>query len=335
MRDVAKSAGVSLKTVSRVVNGEGGVTAPLEQRVRAAVRTLGYQPDDRARYLRRAAPSTRTIGYIQMDVANPFFSSLYRGLEDVATENGYLVLAGSSDADPEREAALVQAFVARRVDGLVIASNRPDHDVLRAEIEHGTAVVFVDHDPALDFVDVVRTDHYGGAATATRHLIAGGHARIAFLGDDPMYFSAAERRRAFVDTMAEAGLATPWLLTAMTDPSESERAVTELLAAADRPTALFTAQNFVTIGAIAAIHRLGLQHQIAVVGFDDLDIAEWVDPKITVVPQQPTELGKLAAERLFQRLAGHQPAPTRTIVEPRLIARGSGEIPPPAYRGRG
>ncbi|MDH3682015.1 MAG: LacI family transcriptional regulator [Acidimicrobiia bacterium] len=328
MRDVANAAGVSLKTVSRVVNNEASVTAGLEQRVRSAIRALGYQPDDRARYLRRAATGSRSLGFVQTDVANPFFAAMFRGLEDVVRAEGFLVFAGSSDADPDREEELVRAFIARRVDGLVIASARSDLSFLAAEVEHGTPLVFVDLEPAIDLGDVVRTDHYGGAAMATRHLLEHGHRRIAFLGDSPMFFSARERRRAFVDVMAEAGCPTPWLLTDLTTPEESEAAAHELLNRADRPTALFTAQNFVTIGAVKAMHGLGVQHEIALVGFDDVDIAELVEPKLTVVPQDPGALGRLAGERLFARLASTGRPFERTVLESKLIPRGSGEIRP-------
>lgn len=328
MRDVANEAGVSLKTVSRVVNEEGGVTSNLEERVRVAIHRLGYQPDDRARFLRRSKASSRSLGFVQMDVANPFFSSIFRGLEDVAQDNGFLVLSGSSDADPAREEALIRAFIARRVDGLVIASGRSDLAFLTTELEHGTPVVFIDIEPPIDAGDLVRTDHYAGAGSATRHLLKHGHSNIAFLGDDPTFFSAEERRRSFLDVMSEAGYASPVAVSGLHDPKLAEEKTLELLSGPNRPTALFAAQNFVTIGAVRALHQLGLQHEIALVGFDDLELAELVSPKITVVPQHPLLLGLLAGEQLFARLAGAKGPPERNIIKPTLIERGSGEIPP-------
>lgn len=328
MRDVAEAAGVSLKTVSRVVNQEHGVTAPLEERVRAAIDALGYQPDDRARFLRRSATSSRSLGFVQMDVANPFFSSIFRGLEDVARDNGFLVLSGSSDADPGREEALIRAFIARRVDGLVIASGRSSLEFLATEVAHGTPLVFLDIDPPIDAGDVIRTDHFQGAVTATQHLLQHGHTEVAFLGDDVGYFSARQRRDGFLDVMTKAGFFSPIVLPDLTNPEQAEEAALLLLQSDRRPTALFTAQNFVTIGAIRALHRLGLQHEIALVGFDDLELAELVSPKITVVPQHPLLLGLLAGERLFARLSGDTKPPEHNIINPTLIERGSGEIPP-------
>ncbi|MEL7156646.1 MAG: LacI family DNA-binding transcriptional regulator [Actinomycetota bacterium] len=328
MRDVAEAAGVSLKTVSRVVNGEAGVTPALQEQVRSAVHSLDYRPDHRARSLRRRSTGSRTIGFVQTDVANPFFSAVFRGMEDEASTRGFLVVAGSSDADADREEALVRSFVERRVDGLVMASATPDLSYLASELKHGTPVVFVDLEPAAVLGDVVRSDHFGGAAIATRHLVAHGHRRIAFLGDRPSLFSARERRRAFVEVMAEQGLPTPWILSDLTTPGDAEAATDRMLGEQDRPTALFTAQNYVTTGAVRALRRWGLHQRVAVVGFDDPDFAELVDPMLTVVPQDPVSLGRIAASHLFDRLAGAEAKPRRTVVPLDLVQRGSGEIRP-------
>lgn len=329
MRDVAREAGVSLKTVSRVVNGEPGVTDTLADRVRAAVDALGYQPDDRARFLRRTAPSSKSLGFVQMDVANPFFASILRGLEDVARDRGHLVLAGSSDGEPEREEALVRSFIARRVDGLVIASCHPDLTYLTTEMGHGTPVVFVDLEPAADVGELVHADHRGGAMAATAHLLASGHRDIAFLGDRAIYWSADQRRLGFLDAMAGAGVPTPWVLSGLGDPALAQAAAHDLLVSTPRPTALFTAQNFVTIGAVRALHELGLQHEVAVVGFDEVELGDVVQPAISVVPQDPAEIGRLAGERVYARLEGAAPLAAPIALPSTVVARGSGEIPAP------
>ncbi|MEL6983179.1 MAG: LacI family DNA-binding transcriptional regulator [Actinomycetota bacterium] len=338
MRDVAEEAGVSLKTVSRVVNGESGVTDALTDRVRAAVDALGYQPDDRARFLRRAAPSSKSLGFVQMNVANPFFAAILRGLEDVARARGHLVLAGSSDGQPDREEALIKSFIARRVDGLVIASCHPDLAFLTTEMSHGTPVVFVDLEPATDIGELVHADHRGGAKAATTHLLAGGHRDIAFLGDRAIYWSADQRRLGFVDAMAQAGLPTPWILSELGDPILAYTATRDLLLKTPRPTALFTAQHFVTIGAIRALHELGLQHEVAMVGFDEVELGDVIQPAISVVPQDPSEVGRLAGERIYARLEGAAPLSAPISLSAGVVARGSGEIPPPdsaaAQRGR-
>ena len=330
MRDVAREADVSLKTVSRVVNGEPGVTAALAARVDEAIDRLGYRPDDRARFLRRTETSSKTLGLVLVDVANPFSSSIHRGLEDVARSRGHLVLSGSSDGDPVQEKALIASFIARRVDGLVIVSCQPDPSYLAAEIDLGTPIVFVDLRPAVPLGELIHTDHRGGAAAATRHLLDRGHRAVAFLADDLVFWSAAERLDGFRAEMAAAGLATPWVVSGLRDPDDAEAKAESILRQDPRPTALFTAQNFVTIGAVRALHRLGLQHEVALVGFDDIELSEVVDPPITVVPQDPRTLGRLAGERVYDRLAGDGPPAGPIVLETAVVARGSGEIPPRA-----
>jgi LacI family transcriptional regulator len=329
LRDVADHAGVSFKTVSRVVNGEGGVSIELSDRVANSIEQLGYRPDSRARHLRHAAAQTGTIGFILSDVANPFFSAILRGIDDVAGERGALVLTGSTDGDPDRESQLVDSFVSRRVDGLIVVPTaRGISPSLLAEIRRGTPVVFVDLEPDDGEVVTVRTDHRGGAELATRHLIDAGHRDIACFADDRSIFSAAERIVGFRRAMTAAGLAVPPDRVVDGDFGVSgwRDLATEYLARADRPTAVFTAQNFVTIGTAHALHQLGLHHTIAHVGFDDVDLADVIDPPITVIPQQPRLLGQLAAQRLFDRADGVDTDSGRNIVPCELLARGSGEI---------
>lgn len=334
MKDVAAEAGVSLKTVSRVINGETGVRPAVEERVRASANRLGYQPDDRARDLRRGDKSSRSIGFIQVDVANPFFSRILRGIEDVARAQGFLVLSGSSDGDAGREEALLSTFIARRIDGLIMVPSTDDLDALLDEQARGTPVVFLDLEPHPEphrgGADIVRSDHFGGAAAATTHMIAHGQRRIAFVGDHERIFSARERLGGFCRTMEEAGLDTPWIRTGVDNQSDAHRVVTELLSRPDGPTGLFTAQNLITMGAVRALHDLGLQSQRALVGFDDVDLADLVNPGISVVPQDPLELGRRAATLVFRRLTGYDGPPVRDVLPTAVVARGSGEIPPPS-----
>lgn len=330
MRDVAAGAGVSFKTVSRVVNNEGGVRSELVQRVERAIADLGYHPDDRARRLRQRGVHTGTIGFVLVDVANPFFSSILRGIEEVATQQSYLVLAGSTDGLAEREDQLVEAFVARRLEGLIVVSSRLGDGPLGSEIRRGTPVVFVDLEPEDVAVDLVRSDHRGGAAAATEHLRSHGHRDIAFFGDDASVTSAEQRRQGYLDVMGRAGFDVPaHRVVQERHTSDDWRAIiSEYLGQPDPPTALFTAQNFITIGAVRALHDLGLHETIAQVGFDDVDLADVTRPGISVVPQDPRGLGRRAAERLFARVQGLDAPVIRDIVGVAVVERGSGEIPP-------
>jgi LacI family transcriptional regulator len=334
MRDVALAAGTSFKTVSRVVNGEPAVSGELLARIQLAIDELGYRPDDRARRLRQGGTQTGVIGFALVDVANPFFSALLRGIEEVAVKHGYLVLAGSTDANPARENQLIDAFVARRVDGFIVVSSGTENSTLRAELLRGTPVVFLDLEPELRSSDTVRSDHLGGARLATSHLISHGHRDIAFFGDDDRVFSATLRAEGYRGALRDAGV-TPRpdrVVHGRHSAPEWRAIIRDHLSTGKPPTAIVTAQNFITIGAAHALRDLGVQHTVAQVGFDDIDLADVVEPGITVIAQDPPRLGRVAAERLFARIAGTAGKPRRRILTVPLIERGSGEIPPPRSR---
>jgi LacI family transcriptional regulator len=336
LRDVASRAGVSFKTVSRVANGEEGVSHELVLRVEAAIAALGYRPDDRARHLRQSGSSSGAIGFVMVDVANPFFSAILRGIEDVARKMGCLVLSGSSDGDPARQDQSIDAFIARRVDGLIVVPARGEVGVLDHEIQRGTAVVFLDLEPRTVNADLVRSDHFGGASLATQHLLDNGHRDIAFLGDSPEIFSGGERLRGFRATMEAAGLSPSpsRIVTGHYEPSEWLDIALDYFTSDEPPTAILSAQNFVTVGATQALHQLGLQHRIAQVGFDDVDLASVVTPGITVVPQHPSDLGRRAAETLFSRIEDPTRSRVCDIVASPIIARGSGEIRGPLFASK-
>jgi LacI family transcriptional regulator len=332
MHDVAESAGVSLKTVSRVVNRELGVSADLVERVEEAVRRLQYQPDVRARNLRQSEARAASIGFAMVDVANPFFSSILRGIEEVARPQECLVLSGSSDGDLAQQDRLIDTFISQRVAGLVVVPSGDELGPIADEIVRGTPVVFLDCEPRVHSSDLVRSDHFGGAVSITRHLIDHGHRDIAFLGDDITVFSAALRLDGFRDAMAAAELVIrpEWVVTGHFTPVEWRSVIFEWLQAmSPRPTSIVTAQNFVTVGAVQALHSLGLQHQLALIGFDDVELGDVVEPGISVIPQNPRLLGRRAAELLFERIAGSEKPPVHEIIVGEIIARGSGEITGP------
>jgi LacI family transcriptional regulator len=327
MKQVAALAGVSLATVSRVVNGGPSVRADLATRVHEAVELLGYRHNLTASSLRRADRLSASIGLIFEDVANPFFSAVHRGVEEVARERGVLTFAGSSDERPERERELAESFSARRVDGLIIAPAAADHSYLQRDREAGVALVFVDRPASFVDADVVLSDNVGGARAAVSHLVDHGHRRIAFLGDRPDLHTATERLRGYREALARHGIREE--ATLIRAAHEHAYDLTrELLLGEDPPSALFTSQNLITIDAVRAVHDLGMQREIALVGFDDVALADVVEPGLTVIAQEPTALGRRAAELLFSRLDGHT-GPSRRVVHPTtLIARGSGELAP-------
>ena len=331
MRDVAARAGVSLKTVSRVVNGEPGVSAVMASKVRDAARDLDFQPNLGARSLRRADGRTATLGLLLENVANPFSAAVHRAIEVVARSRGVVVLTGSLDEDPARERELVSAFTSRRVDGLIIMPAGRDHAYLLPERRAGTPIVFVDRTPGIADADVVLSDNSGGARSAVDHLVAGGHRAIGFLGDLAGIATAEQRFGGYLEAMAQAGLPVDdrHVVHDAATVAQAESAALGMLTGSEPPTALFTAQNLITIGAVRALRRLGRQHEVAVVGFDDFLLADLLDPPVTVVAQDPEAIGTWAAEQVFRRSAGDVSPAVTHVMATRLVVRGSGEIPPP------
>ncbi len=328
MREVAALAGVSLKTVSRVINAEPAVSENVRSRVVAAIQRLDYRHNHAASSLRRSDRKSSTIGVLLEDVANPFSSALHREIEDVALQRGVLVLAGSSDEDEAREQQLIAAFTSRRVDGLIIVPASHDHSYLLSERRAGTSMVFVDRPPAFLDADSVLTDNQAGARHAVAHLVAHGHRRIGYLGDLMTITTAAERYRGYEEELAAAGIAIdPQLVRLNVHGIEkADVAAVELLNRPQPPTALFTSQNLLTIGASRALHRLDLHHRIALVGFDDVLLADLLEPGITVIAQDPSTMGRKAAAQLFRRIDGDRSPSVHLVVPTRLITRGSGEI---------
>ena len=339
MRDVAALAGVGLKTVSRVVNDEPNVSPETKERVERAIGALGFEPNHGAGSLRREGGRTQTIGLILDAVDNPFSAAINRAVEAVAAARGTAVFAASSDDDTNRERELVAAFTRRRVDGLIITAYGPDQGYLQSVRERGTPLVFVDRVAQGLLAVVALTDNVGCAAVATEHLIDHGHRRIAFLCDDVSIPTARDRRRGYERAMTTAGLEVPdgYTVGDLTTADLAAAAVERLIERPDPPTALITAQNLITIGGVRALHRHGRQTEIALVGFDDLPLAELLTPGITVVAQDPAAIGRVAAERMFARLDDDS-GPAETITVPaRLITRGSGELraPEAGPTGRG
>ena len=331
MKEVASLAGVSVSTVSRVLNRDRTVRPERVARVLDAVQLLSFRRDDVASTLRRATGGSASIGLVVEDVGNPFFSAVHRGVEDVARARGVSTLAGSSDEDAEQERRLAAAFSARRVDGLIMVPAGEDHGYLRREQAAGMALVFLDRPPRFLDVDAVLSDNLGGVAGGVAHLIAAGHRRIGYLGGREPIHTAVERLAGFRAELARHGIAENprHIRRNLHDDGDAHAAARQLLQEPDPPTALFSAQNLLTMGAIGALHELRLQDAVAHVGFDDLPLAEFLDPGLTVVAQNPRGLGQAAAERLFSRLDGNDRPFEQLILPTTLIARGSGEIAPP------
>jgi LacI family transcriptional regulator len=326
MNDVARLARVSIKTVSRVVNDEPAVHPETAARVLAAIEQLGFRRNLGARNLRRG--STGTIGLIVEDVGNPFYSELNRAVEKVATAFGRHVLTGSSGEDCDRERELTLEFGARRVDGMLVVPAGSQHGYLLAEMRAGTPVVFLDR-PSGDLeADTVLVDNFGGTAEAVAHLARHGHRRIAFLGDRPDIFTAAERLRGFRHGCLRTGVGFDESLVLLRTPTADSvaDAVNRLLSGPDRATAVIAGNNRVAVHLLRALAHL--TPRPAMISFDDFELADLLDPPVTVIAHHVGRLGEAAAELLFARIHGDDSAPRKVVLPVHLVPRGSGEVAP-------
>lgn len=294
--------------------------------------TSGIEPEQRTGRPRRHEDLTHTLGLLVGSVANPFYSAILRAVEDTVAARGYAVIAASLDDDPAREEAAVSRFLKRHVDGLILTTVAASQAYLHSMSGPDTPVVFVDREPTDIEADVVASDNAAGGAQATRHLIEHGHRRIAFLGDRENIQTARERRRGFLEELERSGLPTADLpvIMGLHDEPSAGRAAVGLLESENPPTAFFTSQNLITIGAMAALRARARDRTVALVGFDDIPLADLMTPGITVIAQDPYRIGELAAERVLARLDGDSTPAKTYIVPTKLIPRGSGEIRPRA-----
>ena len=325
MRDVAVLAGVSLKTVSRVINAEPGVAAATAEKVEAAIAELRFQRNDLARSLRQGITSS-TLGLVIEDVSNPFYSAIAQAVESAARERGYMLITASCEEDPEREQQLVHALLRRRVDALLLVPATRDHSYLARD---QIPIVFLDRPPHGLDADCVLLDNLGGARKAVEHLLARGHEKIAVIADPDSLYTAHERLSGYRQALEAAGVPVRDELVRLgsQDSDQAERVVRELLALPPdrRPTALFAGNNRNTVGALRALRDA--EWPLALIGFDDFELADLLGT--TVVRHDSGSMGEQAAKLAFERLeGGAERPPHRVVVPTELIVRGSGEVPP-------
>lgn len=332
MRTVAAASGVSLKTVSRALGGEPGVHEDTRAAVLAAAAKLGFRRNDLAASLRRRDGTVAAVGLITEDVGNPFYAVLTRGVEEVSRTRDCVLLTASSDEDPVLEREILGAFLARRVDGMIVVPAGDDHSYLARDLAAGTALVFVDRPATGLWTDSVVSANARGSADAVRHLLEHGHRRIGFVGDLRSLYTAKQRYLGYRRALRAAGIPMDAGIVRRDcrDVEQARAAAAQLLAAAEPPTAIFTANNRATVGVLRHARSGEDPHgrSVAVVGYDDFELADLMDPPVTVVGTDAHELGRAAAERLFARLDGDRRTPETLVLPAVLTPRGSGEIPP-------
>lgn len=321
MREVASRAGVSVATVSYVVNqGPRPVSPAMRERVRTAMHELGYVPAPRTRTRRL------TIGVIVPDLTNAFFAQALAGLESVLRKGGHLALVSSSGEDPERELALVRALVKRGVDGLILTPSGRVPPEVEGLAQRGLKVVVMDRDAGSDGLSSVIMDNYGSAFAAVRLLLESGHRRIALVNGPQRVSTARDRRRGYEDALAFGGVEpeAAYVLSGPFSFEHGREAALELLSLANPPSAIFSSSAILTTGVLAALRerRLRWPDDVAVVGFGDAVWASLVTPSVTVVEQPVRDLGQTAANMLLA-LDGRPATPQHVVLESRLVLRES------------
>lgn len=324
MRDVAAAAQTSTKTASRVINGDLRVSAETRARVERAVLELDYRPDPLARSLRRGLDET--IGVVVDEVGDPFFASVIGEIERMALDLGISVIIASTRRREERERVVLDGLSQRRVAGLIVASVSEDHSYLRTL---SCPVVFIDRKAEDLNADAVVVDDRGGARMGVEHLMSYGHRRIAYLGDRLGIATALQRLAGYRDALEDAGITIRPDYILEIEPSQTDAGpvIEALLSLEHPPTALFSANTRCSLRALPILHRLG-RTGIAFLSFGDFAMADTLAPPVTVIDHSPELIGRLAAERLFSRLAGENPPPTTIHAPLRVVARGSGELAP-------
>jgi len=319
IRDVARRAGVSPMTVSRVINDSARVSPATRGRVEEAISELGYVPSRLARGL--SARRTGTLALIVPDVANPFFTLIVRGAEDVARRAGYRMIICDTRADLDVEREVIEEMIAHRVEGILIAAvSDRSREHLRRLAGFGVPFVLVDRTVRGIDADVVLGDNAEGARRLVEHLVSLGHRRIGMVVESDDVSTARDRLRGYRAALEEAGL--PYdaglVADATVDPSGGITGMRKLLALERRPTAVFTVNNLVALGAIEAVRAAGLEvpNDLALVCFDDIEYASRLYPFLTVMEQPAETFGTLGTQLLLERVEGRAPERTRVVVLP-------------------
>ncbi|ACL42571.1 transcriptional regulator, LacI family (plasmid) [Pseudarthrobacter chlorophenolicus A6] len=326
IKDVAAHAGVSLKTVSRVVNEEAGVKASTRKAVLASIGVLGFRRNAAAAALRQG--QTSTIGLVVKDISEPFQSSIAHAVESVASSRGAHLFAASSADDAGRERQLASSLSSRQVDGLIIIPSSENHSYLAQEIASGLAVVFLDCPAEGVDADTVLSDNRVGARKGVEHLIDHGHRRISYIGESATFYTAVERFEGYREALERHGIGVDpdLVMLGNADPERIRSRLLKMQNLSSPPTALFTGNSVSTLATLRVLGTTPLK--VAHVAFDDFELFDLLTPGITVVAQDPAGLGTAAAELLFQRIAGDTGSARTIQLHTRLIQRGSGELTP-------
>lgn len=327
LKTVASLAGVSIATVSRVLNGDPVVKDETRLAVQKAIKTSGYHPNRVAQRLRSTNRSKKLIGLLIPDIQNPFYVDVIRGIEEYAYANGSAVVIGNFSQDPKREKLYIDILRSESVDGFIVAPSHGKDEDVEELINDGQAVVCIDRGLTNLNVDVVKSDNEKGAFNAVAHLIKLGHKRIAHISGDPAIPTTQERIAGYMAAHKHYGIRVDQKIIRGKESNfiSGVEITKQLLALPERPTAIFTANNLLTLGALETILQQGLKipEEIAIVGFDDVYWATSLNPPLTAVRQHGFEIGQRAIELLYQRIQQPDRLPANVIVKTELMIRRS------------
>jgi len=326
IHDVAERAGVSAMTVSRVINRSNYISPKTRERVEAAIAELGYVPNTLARSLR--LKGTKTLALILSDITNPFFTTLGRGVQDVARTAGFNVIFCNTDESETEQAEQLITLVQKRVDGVLLVPAASSAEPVAYLKKHKIPVVVLDRRVDDCAVDSVRCDSEAGAYQLTRLLLGLGHRCIAMLSGPATVSTAADRVAGYRRALAESdlGASAERVFHGPYTPAGGRAMACAALAQHPRPTAFFAANNFIAVGAYQALNEAGLSvpEDVAIVAFDDLPLSTMIEPVFTVAAQPAYEMGQRATQLLLARLGGEEPADCHEVILPfEIIVRRS------------
>ncbi len=324
MKDVAQQVGVSVQTISAVINEKPGITPETRERVFTAIEQIGYRPFSIARSLRTRR--THTVALIVPDIANPSFSTIASAAEDVAHASGYSLVNYNTHESPEREANYIRTAAERWVDGVLFVSSGDQIHGLESLQKAGIPCVAIDRNPESYSGPSVTLNNVRAGELATNHLIDLGHRRLAHISGPQRLSLARERQAGFQRAIEAHGLPKGLVInSAGWSCADGFSAFQTLLGTKPYPTAVFAASDRIAIGAMRAANQKGLRipEDISIVGLDDVELAAYQNPPLTTVQQSFTDLATLAMQLLLALLNGEQPANTRLVLEPHLVVRAS------------
>jgi len=326
INEVAKQAGVSIATVSRVLNNSDSVNDETRRIVLKAIKDLKYQPSRVAKRLRSKSVSSHLFGVLIPDIQNPFYVDVLRGIEDIAYKNNYAIIMCNYGQDEKKEIMYLDILQSEAIDGLIAAPVDENDQRLKEIIKKGLPVVCVDRGLAGIDVDIVWVDNEEGAYIAVSHLVKSGYKRISYISGLPSIPSSRMREKGYRRALENSQLFYPELIKRGNSSYESGvKLCAELLEMADPPDALFTGNNLITLGALETIHKFKKQipKDVAIIGFDDMLWSNSLNPPLTAMRQPAYEIGKRAGELLIQRINDPQRPCIQMTLNAELMIRSS------------